>query len=83
MNFWAIFRWSEAMISWERRIEARFSRMTLTISVCCHLSCCRIAVQEYGIPNDSLLEALAAKGAVVTRVPVYRWALHEDIGPLR
>jgi uroporphyrinogen decarboxylase len=47
------------------------------------LSGCRIAVQEYGIPNDSLLEALAAKGAVVTRVPVYRWALPEDLGPLR
>jgi uroporphyrinogen decarboxylase len=43
----------------------------------------RIAVQEYGIPNESLLKGLEERGAVVTRVPVYRWALPEDVGPLR
>ena len=42
----------------------------------------RIAVQEYGIPNRELLEALEARGASVMRVPVYQWALPEDIGPL-
>jgi uroporphyrinogen-III synthase len=43
----------------------------------------RIAVQEYGKPNDELLHALEARGASVTRVPVYRWALPDDIEPLR
>ena len=38
-----------------------------------------IAVQEYGVSNSELLEALRARDAVVTRVPVYRWALPEDV----
>lgn len=43
----------------------------------------RIAVQEYGVSNQDLLEALRQRGAHVTRVPVYRWALPEDTGPLK
>jgi uroporphyrinogen-III synthase len=43
----------------------------------------RVAVQEYGRTNDALLAALAERGALVRRVPVYRWALPEDCGPLR
>lgn len=43
----------------------------------------RVAVQEYGVPNLELLDALRARGALVTRVPVYRWALPENLGPLR
>ncbi|MGH7428981.1 MAG: uroporphyrinogen-III synthase [Candidatus Methylomirabilaceae bacterium] len=43
----------------------------------------RVAVQEYGISNTDLLEALRQRGAHVTRVPVYRWALPEDTAPLR
>jgi len=43
----------------------------------------RVAVQEYGKSNDELLQGLVARGARVTRVPVYRWALPEDVGPLR
>ena len=43
----------------------------------------RVAVQEYGVENHDLLEALAARGARVTRVPVYRWALPENLGPLK
>lgn len=42
----------------------------------------RAAVQEYGVPNPGLVAALEARGATVTRVPVYRWALPEDLGPL-
>ena len=41
-----------------------------------------VAVQEYGVSNASLLEALRERGAVVARVPVYQWALPEDTGPL-
>ena len=43
----------------------------------------RIAVQEFGRPSDELIHALAARGAEVTPVPVYRWELPEDLGPLR
>jgi uroporphyrinogen-III synthase len=41
-----------------------------------------VAVQEYGVSNDPLLAALTERGARVLRVPVYRWALPEDLGPL-
>jgi uroporphyrinogen-III synthase len=43
----------------------------------------RVAVQEYGASNPDLLQGLDARGAIVTRVPVYRWALPEDVGPLQ
>jgi len=43
----------------------------------------RIAVQEYGKSNPDLLEGLQARGADVTPVRVYQWALPEDLGPLR
>jgi uroporphyrinogen-III synthase len=42
----------------------------------------RVAVQEYGVSNPDLLQGLEARGARVTRVPVYRWALPEDLAPL-
>jgi len=41
-----------------------------------------VAVQEYGVTNVELLNALEARGAIVTRVPVYQWRLPEDTGPL-
>lgn len=43
----------------------------------------RIAVQEYGIPNPELYAALRERGAEVLPVPVYRWTLPDDIGPLK
>jgi len=43
----------------------------------------RVAVQEYGAPNPELFRGLAERGAWVTPVPVYQWALPEDLGPLR
>lgn len=43
----------------------------------------RVAVQEYGKPPVELLDGLADRGADVTRVPVYRWALPADLVPLR
>jgi len=42
----------------------------------------RVVVQEYGIANPELLAGLRALGAEVTPVPVYRWALPEDLGPV-
>ncbi len=43
----------------------------------------RVAVQEYGVSNPDLLEALKQRGAEVFQVPIYRWALPEDLGSLR
>ena len=43
----------------------------------------RVAVQEYGVSNPELLDALRARGARVTPVPVYLWALPEDVAPLK
>ena len=43
----------------------------------------RVAVQEYGVSNPELLDGLEKRGARVTRVPVYQWALPDDLAPLR
>jgi uroporphyrinogen-III synthase len=43
----------------------------------------QVAVQEYGVSNPELLEGLQQRGAHVIAVPVYRWDLPEDQGPLR
>ncbi len=43
----------------------------------------RIAVQEYGRSNEELLKALRDRGAEVTSVKIYQWALPEDTQPLR
>lgn len=43
----------------------------------------RVAVQEYGAPNPELIAGLRERGAEVTAVPVYQWALPEDVTPLK
>ena len=43
----------------------------------------RVAVQEYGVPNEDFLAALNERGVGVMRVPVYQWTLPLDIQPLR
>ncbi len=47
------------------------------------LSDFRVAVQEYGASNPEFLAELTSRCAEVTKVPVYQWALPEDIRPLR
>jgi len=42
----------------------------------------RIALQEYGVSNPELIAGLTERGAIVKRVPVYQWALPEDVAPL-
>ncbi len=42
-----------------------------------------VAVQEYGHSDPELIKTLEDRGAKVVPVPVYRWALPEDLGPLR
>ncbi|HEV2195019.1 MAG TPA: uroporphyrinogen-III synthase [Candidatus Acidoferrum sp.] len=43
----------------------------------------RLALQEYGVSNPELIAGLTERGAIVTRVPVYQWALPEDMAPLQ
>jgi uroporphyrinogen-III synthase len=43
----------------------------------------RIALQLYGRPHTELVAGLAERGAEVTSVPVYAWALPDDTGPLK
>lgn len=43
----------------------------------------RVALQEYGASNAELLEELRERGATLSRVPVYRWALPENLAQLR
>src|SRR5438093_7412868 len=43
----------------------------------------RVAIQEYGIFNKELVAELENRGAIVATIPVYRWALPEDLTPLR
>ena len=42
----------------------------------------RIAVQLHGEPLPDFVDALDCAGAQVVQVPVYRWALPEDLAPL-
>lgn len=43
----------------------------------------RVALQEYGMSSKELIAGLTVRGAQVTSVPVYEWALPEDTGALR
>jgi uroporphyrinogen-III synthase len=43
----------------------------------------RVLVQSYGEPNRALDEALEKRGARVTEIPTYRWALPADVRPLQ
>ena len=43
----------------------------------------RIAIQEYGTANTDLVQGLTERGAQVRSVPVYRWALPDDVEPLK
>jgi uroporphyrinogen-III synthase len=43
----------------------------------------RIAIQEYGVSNERLIDGLCRRGAEVTQVRVYQYELPEDTRPLR
>lgn len=43
----------------------------------------RVAVQEYGRPNNEMKAAMEAFGATVTAFAIYRWDLPPDLAPLR
>ena len=64
------FTWRSLMAALEAKLGARLEGMN-------------IAVQEYGTSNPELLTALAERDVAITRLPVYQWALPEDVQPLR
>lgn len=41
-----------------------------------------VAVQEYGVSNDQLLQGLRDREAEVTSIPIYRWELPDDLTPI-
>ena len=43
----------------------------------------RLAVQEYGMSNDALIQGLRSQGRDVLPVRIYGWDLPEDTSPLR
>ena len=47
------------------------------------LSGLRVAIQEYGTANTDLAQGLTDRGAQVRSVAVYRWALPDDVEPLK
>src|SRR5260370_40021075 len=44
---------------------------------------CRVAVQEYGVSNPELSAGLEERGANVTPVRIFEWALPGDLSPLQ
>jgi uroporphyrinogen-III synthase len=67
--------------TWRELLRALDEAANSTAGI--RLSGARVAVQEYGVSNSELLDGLKERGAHVTRVPVYRWALPDDLAPLR
>ncbi len=54
-----------------------------TLDAGCPVLGLRVALLEYGATNAELLEELRERGATLSRVPVYRWALPENLDHLR
>jgi uroporphyrinogen-III synthase len=54
-----------------------------TLDANCPVLGLRVALLEYGATNAELMEELRERGATISRVPVYRWALPEDLDRLR
>jgi uroporphyrinogen-III synthase len=63
--------------TWREMLEAIESEYGQT------LGNMRVAVQEYGASNPEFLATLSARALQVIKVPVYQWALPEDLRPLR
>jgi len=42
-----------------------------------------VVVQEYGASNPELLAELSSRSRELTKLPVYQWALPQDLQPLR
>jgi uroporphyrinogen-III synthase len=60
--------------TWESMLDALLAYTSIEGKV--------VALQQYGVPHERLTRALEERGARVQQVPVYRWQLPEDTGPL-
>jgi len=67
--------------TWRELLRALDDAVQSTVEI--RLNGARVAVQEYGVSNPELLDGLEKRGARVKRVPVYQWALPDDLAPLR
>lgn len=63
--------WREILKAWEENAQSP------------PLAGSRVAVQEYGVPNEDFLRELRERRVEVLEMPVYRWALPADVAPLR
>lgn len=43
----------------------------------------KVAIQEYGETNEDLNKELRKRGAELVQTPIYRWALPDDLEPLK
>lgn len=43
----------------------------------------KVAIQEYGETNENLNKELKNRGAELVQTPIYRWALPDDLEPLK
>ncbi len=66
---------------WERSATEQMDNV-LALLLAEPLAGKRVAVQEYGMKSPELTDALAAAGADVVEVPVYRWRRPDDHGPV-
>jgi len=71
-------------VSISRRARAPFTTATVLEALAdVSLSHARVLVQRYGASNGELREGLEARGARTEEIATYRWALPQDLGPLR
>ena len=68
---------SEEPSTWHEMLRAIDEELGATLS---EMS---VAIQEYGASNPELLSELSSRSSSLTKVPVYQWALPEDLEPLR
>ncbi len=61
--------------TWREVVAALDERLSVTGK--------HVVVQEYGVSNAALIDALRTRAATVMPVAIYRWALPEDLEPLR
>ncbi len=62
--------WQDILKAIDDRKDVQFSGWT-------------VGLQEYGMRNEPLIQGLEARGMKVVKVPVYRWALPDDLEPLQ
>tara|TARA_B100000029_G_scaffold175449_1_gene172727 strand:- start:250 stop:1029 length:780 start_codon:yes stop_codon:yes gene_type:complete len=79
---------SAVLARWGARVDGRASEpntweeVMVTLEELDAVSGQTVAVQEYGVANEAFYNAITGRGGRVRAVPVYRWGLPDDTGPL-